>query len=172
LVVSWPAVVIVGLSIAIAGLIVADFHRQSAIDRSLAEIVRAGGIYSRDDSVPGRPVVAIDLDSVLVDDSGRAHARGHASDRLLECVVRFTSMRELSLVGANVTDSGISNLIRLQSLRSLNLRGTRITDVGLTHLTRSDRIRRLDVRETQVTRAGVDTLARALPNAEILSDVR
>jgi acetyl-CoA acetyltransferase len=157
---------IVGLS----ALLGVDYYSKLQIERALAEISKAGGIYARDEEAPHRPVVSIDLDSILVDDTGHVHRKCNASDKLLTLIVRFDRLRELSLHGASVTDAGMAHLIGLESLRLLNLRGTRITDASLPHLARLQGLDWLDIRETQFSAGAIAALRRALPRTNISTD--
>jgi hypothetical protein len=166
----WHRAACVGLLAAISAQLGIDLYRTMALNRTLEVIRQAGGIHARDDEARGRPVVSIDLDSYLVDDSGQVHRRGRASDQLLAVIPRFNELRELSLAGANVTDAGLLHLTKLKALRRLSLRGTQVSDAGVSQLTRCDLLRWIDLRETCVTSAGVGLLQSALPGADILTD--
>jgi hypothetical protein len=147
-----------------------DFYKVVACNRSLAAIRKAGGIYARDVEARGRPIVSIDLDSYLVDDTGQVHRRGRATDQVLAMLPQFGQLRELSLARADVTDAGLPHLTKLTSLRKLNLRGTQVTDAGVAHLVRCLKLGWIDLRETSVTSEGVGMLQRGLPGTEILID--
>jgi hypothetical protein len=56
-------------------------------------------------------------------------------------------------------DAGLANLARLYNLRDVQLVGAEITDEGLKQLCRVENIKRLDVVETQVTSAGLAEIA-------------
>jgi hypothetical protein len=164
----WHRVMCAGLIAAISLHMGIDLYRNAALNRSLEAISQAGAIYARDDEVRGRPVVSIDLDSYLVDDSGQVHHRGSATDQLLAVLPGFPQLRELSLSWSNVTDTGLPNLAELKVLRRLSLRGTQVTDAGVPHLSRCGSLKWIDLRETRVTSEGVGLLERALPETVIL----
>ncbi len=149
----WYRAACVGLLAVISVQLSTDLYQTIALNRALEVIRQAGGIYARDDDVRGRPVVSIDLDSYLVDDSGQVHRRGRATDQLLAVLPQFHQLRELSLAGANVTDAGLPHLTELKALRRLCLRSTQVTEAGASHLTRCGRLNWIDLRETSVTSA-------------------
>ncbi len=153
-------------------MLAVDLRRKSEIDRSLEAICRVGGIYARDEESRGSPIVCIHFVSFLVDDAGNAHRRGRATDHLLTLLSPFDQLRELTLAKADVTDAGLAQLTRLKALRRLSLRGTRITDAGVSQLARCPGLTQIDLRETLVTGEGVSWLRRALPQTDIVSDVR
>jgi hypothetical protein len=154
----------------IAGMVVADLHRNEEIDRALATICKVGGIYVRDETSRRSPVICIHFVPFLDDDAGHVHWRGRATDHHLTLLARFDQLRELTLAEAEVTDAGLQHLTRLKSLQRLSLRGTRITDAGVSQLAQCPGLTRINLRETRVTREGVSRLRRALPNTDIESD--
>jgi Leucine Rich repeat len=164
----WGRATCVGLIAAISLHLGIDLYRTTAIDRSLEAMCQAGGMFARDEDAQGQPVVAIDLDSYMIDDTGQVHHRGRATDQLLALLPRFVQLRELSLAKADVTDAGLPHLTELKALTSVNLRGTQVTDAGVLHLGRCLRLRWVDLRETNVTSKGVDFLRGALPGTDIL----
>jgi len=85
--------------------------------------VRALGIsITRDESLPGRPVIAASLDS---------HVR-HFEDADVASLKAFKSLRKLSLPFANITDAGLKELADLKDLQELDLSSTqRISSKGL-----------------------------------------
>jgi hypothetical protein len=166
----WPGAICVGLIVAIGVVLGTELHRMAAIRRSLAGVCEAGGLYALDGEAHGRPVVSINLDSYLIDDAGQVHRRGRATDPLLALLPPFDRLRELSLIGADVTDAGLTYLTELKALRRLSLRGTHVTDAGVSRLARCSNLRWIDLRETRVTPAGVGLLQVALTKAEILVD--
>ena len=79
----------------------------------------------------------------------------------------LNGLRTLKLVGAPVTDRGLSHLRGLSELRQLDLSGTLVTDAGLVHLMRLKRLDFITLTDTGVTSKGAAELSRALPNADI-----
>jgi hypothetical protein len=140
-----------------------DLYREARTERALVEITKAKGFYMRREGSRGRPVISIDLDATLVDDTGRAHPRGHVTDETLKVLSHFEQLSEISLVGTAVTDAGLQALRNLKELKRLNLSQTSLTDAGLDHLKALPELRTIDLRGTKVTPAGVAALRRALP---------
>ena len=153
-------------------MVAVDLHRKAEIDRSLAAICRVGVIYLRDEESRGSPVVCIHFVSYVVDDAGRVHRSGRATDHDLKLLSRFEQLRELTLEEADVTDAGLVHLTGLKALRKLSLRGTRITDAGVSQLAQCQGLTRIDLRKTRVSREGVSWLQQALPKTDIVSDAR
>jgi hypothetical protein len=153
-----------------AGLVGIDRVREARTRSALAEVRKRGGFYLREEGRRHRPVTCVDLDSTLVDDAGRVHRRGRATDATLAVLGRFERLQELSLDGADVTDGGLAALRDLRELRRLKLSRTRLTDAGLDHLKGLSALEWIDLRGTRVTAVGVAVLRRALPSAEVLAD--
>src|SRR5262245_37392912 len=85
-------------------------------------IQKLGGQVVRDDKLPGKPVVDVDLDTTKVTDAG------------LRELKELKSLQLLNLSGTKVTDAGLKELKELKSLRSLYLRHTKVTDAGVKEL--------------------------------------
>jgi hypothetical protein len=166
----WLLAAVLVLFAGLTGLICFDLVRKASMERAIEGLRKAGSYYARSDLERDRPVVSIDLDSSLVDDSGRVHSRRRATDNDLALLIHFDRLRELSLAGADVTDAGLAHLTELKSLRQLNLRGTRITDIGLAHLEGLRNLERLDLRETRVTASGIAALRDSLPDTVIVTE--
>lgn len=147
-----------------------DLYLEARTEWALAAVRKAGGFYAREEGRRFGRVPRIDLDSTLVDDTGRVLRRGRANDAALPLLARFRHLRELSLEGAEVTDDGLSALCSLRGLRRLNLSGTGLTDGGLGHLKGLTSLEWIDLRRTKVTATGVEALRGALPSAFILGD--
>jgi hypothetical protein len=147
-----------------------DFYRESRVERALAEIQRAGGLYMRAEGGRSRPIIGIDLDATVVYDNQEVRVRGPVTDKTLLVVAEFGGLHELSLVGADVSDSGLASVKELKALRRLNLSRTQLTDTGLSNLKGLADLRIIDLRNTKVTAKGVKELQLALPKAAILAD--
>jgi hypothetical protein len=105
--------------------------------RALAVVEQHGGVYVRDESLKGHPVVRIDLQPWVVDDSGRIIRHDPAKDSSLAVVARFQELRELSLIDTRITDAGLVYLRGLSHLESLDLRGTHVTPAAIARLQRA-----------------------------------
>ena len=117
-----------------AALMMIDFYRESRVERALTEIQTVGGLYMRAEGGRSRPVIGIDLDATIVYDNQEVRLRGPVTDKTLLVVAEFGGLHELSLVGADVSDSGLASVKGLKALRRLNLSRTQLTDTGLSNL--------------------------------------
>ncbi len=77
---------------------------------------------------------------------------------LLQGLAELTTLRELDLRGASLTDAGLENLKGLAQLRDLNLSYNRLTDEGLRHLRGLKQLQLLGLNETEVTDTGLGFL--------------
>ena len=73
----------------------------------------------------------------------------------------------VSLMNAQITDTGLVHIEGLTSLQTLNLWYTQITEAGLAHLAGLTDLQWLYLSGTQVTDAGVAKLKEALPSCQI-----
>lgn len=76
----------------------------------------------------------------------------------------------LVLIGARVTDDGLSHLTRLTTIHRLFLTGTGVSDIGLPELARLARLRSVELKNTKVTAAGIKALGAARPDLRIVWD--
>jgi hypothetical protein len=104
-------------------------HDTSAREVFEAEAVRAiervGGKVIRDEKAPGKPVIAVFLNTPAMTDAG------------LEVLGELKQLQELDLTGSRVTASGLKELAGLQQLRTLHLGETQWwipSNVGLFHV--------------------------------------
>src|SRR5947209_6639917 len=81
-----------------------------------------GGKVTRDDKLPGKPVIAVNLAGTQVTDAG------------LKELKDLKQLTTLSLWGTKVTDAGLKELKDLKQLTTLNLFGTKVTGEGLKEL--------------------------------------
>ena len=85
-------------------------------------VEKLGGKVTRDDKLPGKPVIGVNLCSTRVRD---------ADLKELKDLKQLTS---LQLGGGRVTDAGLKGLKDLKQLTSLNLGSTKVTDDGVADL--------------------------------------
>src|SRR5262245_20562132 len=85
-------------------------------------VEKLGGKVWRDDKLPGKAVLVVNLIGTKVADAGLKELR------------ELKSLQTLNLHGTNVTDAGLRELKGLKSLQSLNLSYTNVTDGGLKEL--------------------------------------
>lgn len=84
------------------------------------------------------------LDGTATGDAGMEHLANAGS-----------ALQQLSLVGCNVTDRGLSSLAKLSTLKVLNLSQTQITDAGLAALKDLPSLEALYLRDLPLTGAGL-----------------
>ncbi len=89
------------------------------------------------------------------------------TDRTLDTIERFKSLRCLQLTNHPLTDDGLRNLSRLTELERLELAYTKLADDGLRALSSVMQLRYLDVSGTLVTDDGIGHLA-TLQNLEYI----
>ncbi len=137
---------------------------------AIREIERLGGIVGSVPTVPQRLGELVGSGRRrMFDDVRTLHFfKGEASDATLSQIGTLTSIKELVLSGAAVTDPGLAHLKGLTELEKLWLdNNTRLTDAGLVHLNGLTNLKMLSLRNTRVTVAGVAELRRALPQLRI-----
>jgi hypothetical protein len=137
-----PAILIGGVTATTAWCRPGD----AAQDKAIAEIAKSGGKAERDESIPDKPVIAVNFAATQV------------ADDVLEALKSFPRLRKLTLNGTKVTDAGLEHVKGLADLQRLYLVDTRITDAGLEHLKGSTGLRVLSLAGTQVTDAGLEHL--------------
>ena len=110
-------------------------------DKAVARLKILNGRIERDEKQPGKPVVAVTLNSEL------------ATDVVWKDLAPLTSVTELDLRFTNVTGKGAKKISGLIHLRRLELYGTRITDAGLKELAALRNLTYLGLDFTKVTDA-------------------
>ncbi len=71
---------------------------------------------------------------------------------------RLKGLRDLSLCGADITDTGLKSLRDLATVVYLDISGTGVTDAGLAHLRGWNDLASLVLRDTRVTEVGLKDL--------------
>src|SRR5262249_52007664 len=104
-----------------------------AADQAVKTIEALGGKLTRDEKVPDKPGVAVNLhDSKVTDDD-------------LKDLAGLKQLRALDLSENNITDAGLKHLAALPQLQTLNLRWTYVTDAGMKELAKLKGLRSLDL---------------------------
>ncbi len=89
-------------------------------------------------------------------------------------LANFKDARHLRIVYLTETKIGDAALVNFKNskeqLRNLDLLGTEVTDEGLKHLAIFTKLERLDLRKTKVTKAGIEYLQEKLPQCKIVWD--
>src|SRR5262249_17962728 len=128
---------------------------------AVAWVEKVGGSVTRDDKLPGRPVIAVALHGSILYDTGveeRAPYR-HVTDATLKELAPLHALQQLDLHGTQVTGSGLKELAHLKNLQMLSLYRTKATDAGLKELAPLKDLRVLYLDYTQVSDAGLKELA-------------
>src|SRR5262245_52036648 len=101
---------VVALVLAVSGLgLGSSAQADEAEDKAVAFVEKQhGGRVIRDDKVPGKPVVMVNLGSTKVTDAG------------LKELTPLKSLTKLTLSGTLVTDAGLKELKSLKSLATLD----------------------------------------------------
>src|SRR5437588_249599 len=105
-----------------------------------------GGKVTRDDKLPGKPVIGVNLAHTKVRDAG------------LKELKDLKQLTTLYLNDTKVTDAGLKELAHLEQLTALNLRATGVTDLGLKELKHLKQLTWLDLAGNQVKDLGLKEL--------------
>ncbi len=89
---------------------------------ALKAVEYLGGEVTRDDKLPGKPVIEVNL------------AFGHVTDTDLKELKDLKQLTSLALYNSQVTDGGLKELKDIKQLTTLYLNNTRVTDAGLKEL--------------------------------------
>ena len=105
--------------------------------QAIREIERIAGKVLRDEKMPGRPVVSVDL-------------TGRRLRHVLPAISCLRSLRVLNLAATDITEADLAELRGLDNLEQLDLAGLQITDAGISEIIRHRRLTSLDLSSTQV----------------------
>ena len=115
-------------------------------DNAVSAILKLGGGVKRDEELPGRPVVAVDLRGAQITDAALKHLK------------ELKGLQTFLLYGTQITDAGLKELKELKGLQVLVLNDAQITDAGLKDLKELKGLRHLDLSDTPITDAGLKDL--------------
>ena len=102
----------------------------SAESHAIQEIERLKGTITRDETLPGHPVIAVDLgQSPRVEDKS-----DRPDNRCLKPLLSFPNLSSLDLSDCKITDAGLKTVAKMTKLTTLNLSGNKITEAGLREL--------------------------------------
>src|SRR5262249_16179420 len=113
-------------------------------EQAIKDIVGFGGYVDTDDSVPGHPVVAVNLDRSLVTDSvlvplqnlNQLHylklSQTLVTDKIMALLRVHPEIKQLDISDTAIADSGLKCLKYGKSLEELYL-GSKISDRGFQH---------------------------------------
>jgi len=88
-------------------------------EKAVQSIESLYGLVTRDETLPGRPVVEVALANTKVTDAD------------LKVLKELKGLQSLDLGCTRITDAGLKDLKELKGLRYLKLHATQITDAGL-----------------------------------------
>src|ERR1700730_4482814 len=129
---------------------------------AIAAIRKLGGRVTVDETAPGKPVVAVDLEDINPNDIEVEPLQGVSRFRtlLLRCALitgvgmeklkGLTKLQKLRLFGARITDDGLKNLSGMKDLQSLDLTYAHINGPGLVHLKGLAKLEDLDLAMTGI----------------------
>src|SRR5207302_796007 len=112
-------------------------------------VEKLGGKVTRDDKLPGRPVIGVNLGHPKVTDAD------------LKELKNLKQLTSLNLGDKQVTDAGLKDMQELKQLTTLNLGDTKVTDAGLKELKDLKQLTSLNLAETKVTADAVADLQKA-----------
>jgi Leucine-rich repeat (LRR) protein len=124
-----------------------DSKSEETGDEAAQAIQRLGGRITRDEHIPGKPVVIISL------------AGTKLTDLDLQTVAACKELRSLDLGRSTVTDAGLKHLTGLTQLTSLTLPNTQVTDAGMKYIGELKQLTALDLHLTGIGDSGMKHLA-------------
>jgi internalin A len=145
-------------------------------DRALRTFQRIGATIERDETRPGRPVVAVWFGTdTKTDESWERYSdlvlpdtAAKVTDQDVKELPAFPFLEKLDLCSSQVTDDGLKELAALKNLQVLDLRKTKISDSGLQVLQQLKKLKRLYLTGCTVSDAALVHL-RDLADLEVLS---
>ncbi len=124
----------------------ATTRADDAQDKAVAFVESLHGKLTRDEKLPGKPVVEVNLASTAVTDAG------------LKQLAAFKSLSVLDLRNTAITDAGLKEIGKLNSLTQLIVGKTQVTDAGLKELALLKNLNNLGLSHTKVTDAGLKNI--------------
>src|SRR5258708_39876400 len=101
-----------------------EILNESAESQAIQEIERLNGTITRDETLPGHPVIAVNLgESLCVEDKSN-----RPDNKCLKPLLSFPHLSALDLSGSKITDAGLKTVVKMKNLTTLNLSGTEITE--------------------------------------------
>ncbi|MFL5342767.1 MAG: sigma-70 family RNA polymerase sigma factor [Gemmataceae bacterium] len=145
----------------------ADRPDRKQVEKVIAEIKEMGGSVVVDATLPGTPVVEVELGNTRVGDGWLARLGAlpdlqrlylhntPVTDAGLAHLTCLPKLRGLTLASTAVSDAGLAHVKKLTRLQNLSLKGSRVTDGGLVHLKGVTGLKSLDMGFTKVTDGGL-----------------
>ena len=150
-----------------------------------AAVQKVGGLITRDEKAPGKPVVEVSFQGTstgqVIQDKDLATLKGlkhlktlhlgyvtKTTDAGLVHLKGLTSLEKLNLPETDITDAGLANLTWLKNLKSLGLVFCKgITDKSVPYLIQLKNLEYLNVASTKITPKGIAQIQKALPKVYI-----
>ena len=169
----------IAVAVLAASTVVADDNLDDS--KAIQKIELLGGKITRDEALPGSPVVEIDLrDSsrfgdkyvhllksfkelhtlhltkIQISDDGQTHSL--FTDEGMKGLRSLTNLTTLGLASTGITDAGLPEIKDLKKLTTLNLLGTRITDASFEVVKELSNLTELDLTGLRITNNGLKEL--------------
>jgi thiol-disulfide isomerase/thioredoxin len=138
-----------------------------------------GGKVTRDQTIPGMPVVGMDLSGTAVTDADLSllsdlpqlrtlnlHRTG-VSDAGLQHLKSLSSLTTLTIGDTRITNAGLKALTGLTQLQLIGLHAARVNDEGAKHLKEFPHLKSLFLSKSDVTDESMKTV-KGLTNLELL----
>jgi Leucine-rich repeat (LRR) protein len=116
-------------------------------DHAIAVLTKKGASFSRDEKMPGRPVVLLDLANQEVDNED------------LKYLAAFPYLQSLNLSDTHITNVGLKYVAKQTQLKTLYLKGSMVSDRGWKDLAPLKQLQVLDLAETDVSDIRLKDLA-------------
>jgi hypothetical protein len=115
---------------------------QDAEEKAVSLVLACGGKVTRDENLPGRPVVGVDLLAAKYD----------IGDGVLKALVPLKDLRRLEVGGNPITDAGLKEAKKFRHLEEIGLMMAHVTDAGVIDFLKEHRdLRKLDLSQTRIT---------------------
>jgi hypothetical protein len=94
------------------------------------------------------------------------------TDTSLKLAGTVLSLHQLTVVGASITNRGLAELRSVPGLRVLMLVDVPIDDAAVQYLEQLRSLRNLRIDQTRMSSRGISLLRQALPQTQVLSDIK
>lgn len=109
----------------------------------VAKVELLGGRVTRDESLPGNPVIGVDF---------RKSKR--LNNKFLYLLKSFKHLTTLDLSDTTISDAGMKEIHQLASLKSLTIARTGITDAGMQGINKLSNLTSLNLQSTRLINVG------------------
>jgi len=116
--------VIIVVAVLAASLVIADDNLDES--KTVEKIELLGGKATRDDTLPGHPVIGVNL-----------RGSQHFNNKYVYLLSSFMSLKSLNLERNTITDDAVQQISKLKQLMDIWINGTQITNEGIKDLRKS-----------------------------------